>query len=411
MRHLFLCFLFVIALSPVGTFSQTIIVQESFETDGEGTRYTSNSGENVSLSDIWDRTNLLPHTYHSTTIGTGTLNGSFYWAAEDIGSLHGIGTFGFLTLNAVNISGYTNLEVVIALGLSRHGQTRWENDDILAVEYNIDGGGWNIIGLYTGDNAGAGLGGLTRLDTDNDPSTLGPHGDQMEADFTDYTFAISATGSSMQIRIRTNVDGSEEFGFDNVRVQGDVPTPVEWLSFDVETENNDAHLSWTVAQEENNEGFYIEQAVRPLDGSQPDFQQVGFVAGRGTVSTPFMYQYSISDQAAGHYVYRLKQVDLDGSFEYSKVVEARIGSSFQLQIFPNPAGNQFTIAYSLAEESKVQAIVYDLMGRHLFTSSFLSQAGLQNSHQLEVGHLPNGEYLLEVKTAQEVVRKRFVKFE
>lgn len=401
----------VIALSPVSTFSQTVLVQESFESDGEGTRYTSNSGDS-GINDVWSRTTSLPHPYHSTsnTIGTGTLNGTTYWAAEDVLDLLG-GPDAHVTLNAVTVTGVTNLEVVIALGLSRQGETRWENDDFLIIEYNMDGGGWNIITLYRGDDAGFNIPGITRLDTDNDMGTHGPFGAELAGDFTDYTIAIPATGTSLQVRIRTNVNGSEEFGFDNIRIQGDVPTPVEWLSFEVETEKNNSLLSWTVAQEENNEGFYVEQAIRQPDGSNPDFQQVGFVVGRGTSSSAFTYQYSIDDQAAGHYVYRLKQVDLDGSYAYSKVVEARIGSAFQVQLFPNPANNQLNFAYSLEKESSIQASIYDMMGRHLLTTSYMSQAGMQNVQQLEVGHLPSGDYILEVKTSQEVIRKRFLKME
>ncbi|MEM7375389.1 MAG: T9SS type A sorting domain-containing protein [Bacteroidota bacterium] len=203
---------------------QTTLLQESFETDGETLRYTSNSGDDATLSDIWDRTDQNPHPYHAVGITSGTLDGSWYWIGEDVFSLLA-GADAFVSLNALNVSGQSNLDVQIAIGMSRFGQNRWENDDYFLIEYNMDGAGWNIIGLFTGDNPGAALGGALKLDTDNNPATFGPFSTtEVTGTFVDHTFSIPATGNSLEVRVRTNCNGSEEIGFDNIRIRGIMST-------------------------------------------------------------------------------------------------------------------------------------------------------------------------------------------
>ncbi|MEM7370437.1 MAG: hypothetical protein AAF587_17640, partial [Bacteroidota bacterium] len=201
------------------SFAQVTLLQESFETDGETSRYTSNSFNNPALSDVWDRTDQNPAPYHSQTITAGTRDGSWYWAGEDVFSGLG-GSDAFVTLNAFNVSGFSSLDVQIALGISRFGQGRWENDDFMIVEYNMDAAGWNIIGLFRGNNPTNGLGGALFQDTDNSTVSFGPFGTEVTGTFADFTLPIPVTGTSIQIRVRTNCNGSEEPGFDNIRLRG-----------------------------------------------------------------------------------------------------------------------------------------------------------------------------------------------
>lgn len=222
LNNLLVCTSLMLAMSV--SIGQTTLLQESFETDGETLRYTSNSGDNAVLSDIWDRTDQNPHPYHSTGITAGTLDGSWYWIGEDVFSLLG-GADAFLSLNALSVTGFSSLDVQIAIGMSRFGQNRWENNDFLLIEYNMDGAGWNIAGLFTGDNPSPGIGGALKLDTDNNLATFGPFGTtEVTGTFVDHTFSIPATGNSLEVRIRTNCNGSEEIGFDNIRIRGIMST-------------------------------------------------------------------------------------------------------------------------------------------------------------------------------------------
>ena len=207
------------ALASV-SLGQVTLYSESFETDGEGSRYTSNTFNNAALSDVWERTNQNPHPYHSTGIASGTEDGTFYWAGEDIQSTLGTATDAFVELDPVSVSGFSSLDVQIALGISRFGQNRWENDDYIIVEYNMDNTGWNIIGLFMGNNAATAVGGQLRQDTDNNIATFGPFGTEVTGTFADFTFPVGVTGNNIEVRVRTNCDGSEEPGFDFIRIRG-----------------------------------------------------------------------------------------------------------------------------------------------------------------------------------------------
>ena len=223
-KPVILAFLFsVLSLPPILSYGQVTLLQESFETDGEGSRYSSNTGNNS--GDIWARTNLVPHPNHGGTnqiSSGGALDGSFYWVAEDLFSL--VGGNGFITLlNTANISGYSALNVQIAIAANRQGEStkRWERDDFLKVEYNIDNTGWNLAGFVAGNNPTSTVStGDLAVDTDNNTGTFGPYGTVVTTSFQDFTFPITGTGSSMQVRVLVKSNGTEELGFDNIRVQG-----------------------------------------------------------------------------------------------------------------------------------------------------------------------------------------------
>lgn len=220
-----LCFFFL--LIPFYQIQgQTILLQESFETDGEGSRYTSNSGNTGGQSppgnDIWDRTDQNPAPFHSLAIATGSRDGSWYWAGEAVSDLAlNVGADGFMTLNALNVSGFTSLDVQIALGISRAGQGRWERQDVVRVEYNMDNSGWDIVGLFRGNDPTSDFtGGELAQDMDNDETSFGPYGTVVNGTFADFTLPIPVTGSSLQVRVTGTFLGSEELGFDNIRIRG-----------------------------------------------------------------------------------------------------------------------------------------------------------------------------------------------
>lgn len=96
-----------------------------------------------------------------------------------------------------------------------------------------------------------------------------------------------------------------------------------------------------------------------------EWQKVGFVAGKGTVTTPIRYEFYHRDLAPGVYEYRLRQVDTDGSFEYSEIVTAVVGvpETFVLhQNFPNPFNPSTRIKYEIPKSRQVTLIIYNILG-------------------------------------------------
>jgi len=140
--------------------------------------------------------------------------------------------------------------------------------------------------------------------------------------------------------------------------------PVELISFQATANGSDINLSWITATETNNQGFEVQSSA----GSE--FETIAFIEGHGTTTETQVYNYSDKNVYAGSYSYRLKQVDFDGTFEYSKVVEVDVlaPAKFALdQNYPNPFNPSTKIIYSIAVDSKVKLTVYNLLGETIAT--------------------------------------------
>jgi len=138
--------------------------------------------------------------------------------------------------------------------------------------------------------------------------------------------------------------------------------PVELTSFTAETIRGEIVLNWATASEMNNFGFEVE---RSLDGI--NFNQCGFIKGAGTTTEKKLYRFSdkISDDRKCNYFYRLKQIDLNGEFDYSNSINVLydIPLNFSLsQNFPNPFNPSSTIEFTVASKTFVTLEVYDMLG-------------------------------------------------
>ncbi len=166
--------------------------------------------------------------------------------------------------------------------------------------------------------------------------------------------------------------------------------PVTLVSFTGKEQAGKAVLTWTTSTELNNSHFDVE---RSMDGI--NFKKVGEVAGSGNSSTIKQYRFVDELTNAKVIYYRLKQVDYNGEFEYSNIINLTakgLNAATQISIFPNPASGSISID-GLTE----QAIVYDAVGRAVLT---INTNGL-----VDVSQLTPGVYF--VKTSTETVK--FVK--
>ncbi|MBK7377948.1 MAG: M4 family metallopeptidase [Ignavibacteriales bacterium] len=139
----------------------------------------------------------------------------------------------------------------------------------------------------------------------------------------------------------------------------DITVPVELTSFTGSSADGNVILNWTTASEVNNQIFEIERRKE-----NSDFTLIGFVEGRGTTTESQEYSYIDKNINSGKYFYRLKQIDFDGTFEYSNEIEVDAAPvSFSLeQNYPNPFNPSTKITYSIPHKSFVTIKVYDPLG-------------------------------------------------
>jgi len=152
-----------------------------------------------------------------------------------------------------------------------------------------------------------------------------------------------------------------------VSLQSDNPLPVGLSYFTTSTKQRNVILRWRTEWELNNHGFEIERSSLDDNLNVNSWTKIGFVSGKGTTFEGNEYVFNDIKLNTGKYKYRLRQIDLNGNYEYftcDDVVEIGLPSEFALsQNYPNPSNPVSKIDYQLPVESYVNISVYDLSGK------------------------------------------------
>ena len=184
--------------------------------------------------------------------------------------------------------------------------------------------------------------------------------------------------------------------------------PVELSAFTGRVSDDRVALSWTTASETNNAGFAIER--REDDGA---FAEIGFVAGVGTSAEAQSYQFT--DRAvpleADAVIYRLRQVDLDGTISYSSPITVQLALPAQAilhPVAPNPVRSAATLRVSLPQAADMSIAVYDLMGRRVATvvRGYVQEGRM--AFPLNVDALASGTYFVRMVAGSAVRTQRLV---
>jgi len=185
--------------------------------------------------------------------------------------------------------------------------------------------------------------------------------------------------------------------------------PVELYTFTAKLNGKEVELEWSTATEVNNYGFEIERAIVNGELRIANWEKIGFVQGHGNSNSPKEYSFADNNSQPGKIQYRLKQIDFDGRFEYSWVVEVEVSapSSFALeQNYPNPFNPVTKINYEVPANSFVQLKVYNMLGMEVAT--LVNEEKIAGTYEVkfDASNYSSGVYFYRLKsTGKDLTRK------
>lgn len=232
----------------------------------------------------------------------------------------------------------------------------------------------------------------------NVPNTLVNQWEELTFDYSDAIGTTAATLTIIPDFSTPRTAGSTNY-WDYIRFTPQV-VPVELTSFTGAYVGNNVELKWSTATELNNRGFEIQ---RSANGSQ--FATVAFVEGYGTTTEAKNYSYTDKNiESRVNYAYRLKQIDFDGTFDFSSVVN--VGFTLPLEFvleqnYPNPFNPSTTIAYSVPVKSEVTLEVYNLIGQKIMTLVQGQVDAGKHSAQLNASSMSSGMYFFKLTAVGE----------
>jgi subtilisin family serine protease len=209
------------------------------------------------------------------------------------------------------------------------------------------------------------------------------------------TVEIPLGNYSMDLVIRSN-DPLKPVDTVKVSMINSVEVPVELVSFTGEFVNGSVKLNWITATETNNSGFEVERK-----SGNGIWEKAGFVPGAGTKTSQSVYSFSENKLVAGKYLYRLKQIDLDGTTAYSQEVEVDMGipTEFTLdQNFPNPFNPNTIIRFALPVAGGVSLNIYNTLGEKVASLINKEMAAGYHEVSFNASELPSGLYLYELRS-------------
>jgi hypothetical protein len=383
-------------LSIAGTLdnSGTITINNTTGTDGAG---IVNSGTitNSGAIDIDNTTGTNGSGIVNFTSGTITNSG-----AIDIGNTDGDGI-----VNRGTITNSGAIDIGLSGSISGKG-IFLDSSGIFAV---------NIEGISAGVSTGYGqvdVVGDIELSTLSTPQTLSLSGSYTPLTGNEFTIinndgvdAISGTfnglaeGATITFNAVTLYITYVGGDGNDVVLSLINPLPVELMAFTAKVQDNQTNLlEWQTASEENNDGFEIQKSI---DGKS--WKNIGTVEGNGTTVEISNYNFIDESPFDGMNYYRLKQLDFDGQFEYSNIVNIQTveqSNNQTLKVYPNPVQDNLTI-----EEGRGIVTIYNMLGQPV-----LEITNSESQTTINVSDLPKGQYLLRIlKTDGTIVTQQFMK--
>jgi len=210
------------------------------------------------------------------------------------------------------------------------------------------------------------------------------------------TIAVSAATTYLLV-----VDGIENTKATFSLTFGGTALPITLLSFTGEKKGHTTLLKWQTASEYNNDRFEVETSKDGIN-----FYYIGSVSSRGNSAIAQSYDFTDIVPVKGNNYYRLKQVDKDGQYTYSKsVVVSFDEAGTPVSIYPNPVTSELSIDFARPSEN-VTVNIFSSDGKLVKKQSLND---VQRTRTINVNKLSSGTYVLRITTSHDIYQLRFIK--
>jgi len=174
-------------------------------------------------------------------------------------------------------------------------------------------------------------------------------------------------------------------------------TPVELSSFTAQQSGRKIELVWTTKTETNNKGFEVQ---RRTNGG--NWEMIAFIHGHGTSAAQNNYRYSdfLSSDRNSFFFYRLKQIDFDGTYNYSTEIKTEFAvlNDFKLyQNYPNPFNPATNIKFSLPSDGRATLKIYNAIGQEVLVLLNKELPGGSHTIEWRTENLPSGIYIAKLE--------------
>ena len=204
--------------------------------------------------------------------------------------------------------------------------------------------------------------------------------------------AVSFNGSTENIDVVPNPTQDDECTVTFSQL------PVELISFGARLDGNSTVLAWATASETNNAGFEVQHSYAADAAKSGTFTVLDFVEGQGTTEAEQAYAFRVDDLEPGRHTFRLKQIDYDGTFEYSPEIEVEVdmADSFVMEAaYPNPFNPEATFRFAVRTQQEIRVELYNMLGQRvqlLYQGN--PEPGTMQRVTIDGSGLPSGTYLV-----------------
>ena len=230
------------------------------------------------------------------------------------------------------------------------GPRRWASLGTVVNAFNI----YELVWLAGGTRAY-----INHSSTPAATVTLDVPAGPLPVSFRNHTGTTGLQVDWMYIRKFNDPEPTIAIGTEEVN-----PVPVELSAFSANVNNQTVLLAWRTETEVNNYGFEIQKSEQ----SQLDWESIGFVNGNGNSNSPREYEFTDRYPGFGKYLYRLRQIDNDGTYRFSNTIDVTVnspGNYVLYQNYPNPFNPETKIEYQIKNDGIVKLTVFDILGREV----------------------------------------------